>query len=976
MQVCHMTTAHRQRPWTLSSPHLPALRVHTRASQRRCTVNGPQRTRSLRSLHLPSRIDVPACRTSVCSHHPKRSSTHQQRRRHLSQPRVRRLQLSLLRPRQRKSRQLRRKLRAVARRLQGPRRKRRSRQASSRQRCTTTTSALTTQTARTARRCWLQTRAPLLKHCHGMCMSTQLNSQTTAANVLSQHERPWPRSHIRKMLAGRARSSSIVTQPDGTACARRGASKPEKLLAEEAFSFVKNECGPDKWVAVELSLRVRVASVELLQVELYSSRVKEFELFGSPSKPAVASGATAPWTQPPWHRLGRFRALNRKGMQVRGCRLIVQAASRCSIPALRCAAARVDAACAVPYTCVRPRCVTTTEAECDLRRFPLVSCQYHGQTIQESVIFCAQAFDVASARWSRYVLLRLVSHHGTEAACTINTLRVFGTTEAEDLEAELHALEAPDVVDGLATTAAAAAAEAAAAAANPPPTERAAAAATATTTMAGAPSVETARVGVRGAPPARTAASSGATAQDNARPASGRGADTPSGPLHADDNRRAINGAEAAGAAQGGEGSTAMGTAEAAAQPEARANARERAGAPEAAQGKSEIEARKSAWLLMAQADPLAYHAFNEAAPLAVAPHARAMGGNADASATHATHAAQISAERAAQSDQGDGTVPDAVPRDMDPTGSADPTDPRSAEGGAEPAQTAPTRGAQGQKGAHTALHRDQIQAEAHAPSLQVAPGTDRDLGHAHSLRHSDDTHAGESPDLDRPAVPQSAERRHRKCALRQRVLPAFLFGQCEPHAGPGPASAGIEDQLVKPRAQPQRKPVADASVRESEEHTPQPTRPPIPEPSQRGSYSEWQEEDIVRTASSAHTGAVPTADASALAMVSSPQDCYWHPRAAGCELQGYTWWYSADGRFMTLPDGAFLPFAPAAAEDALPAGGADTTASVAAATAHPAGGYAADGQYLPPVPPPMPIRTVLPGAHDSKPGAEFALGA
>ena len=123
------------------------------------------------------------------------------------------------------------------------------------------------------------------------------------------------------MLAGKSRSWFTVTHPDAVACARRGASKPEKVLAEEAFSFLKNECGPDKWVAVELSLRVRVASVELLQVELYSSRVKEFELYGSPSKPAVAAGAAAPWAQPPWHRLGYFRALNRKGMQVRGCRL-------------------------------------------------------------------------------------------------------------------------------------------------------------------------------------------------------------------------------------------------------------------------------------------------------------------------------------------------------------------------------------------------------------------------------------------------------------------------------------------------------------------------------------------------------------------------------------------------------------------------------------------------------------------------------
>ena len=56
---------------------------------------------------------------------------------------------------------------------------------------------------------------------------------------------------------------------------------------------------------------------------------------------------------------------------------------------------------------------------------------------------CLQVFELPDApqTWSRYILLRFVSHHGSEAACTVNSVRIFGTTEAEDLEAELNALE-------------------------------------------------------------------------------------------------------------------------------------------------------------------------------------------------------------------------------------------------------------------------------------------------------------------------------------------------------------------------------------------------------------------------------------------------------------------------------------------------------------------------------------------------------
>lgn len=101
-------------------------------------------------------------------------------------------------------------------------------------------------------------------------------------------------------------------------CTCRGASKPDRILSDDPASFLKNDCAADKWVAIELPARMRVTAIELLMMELYSSRVKDFDVYGATARPlqaaltveAAAAGA------PPWERLGSFRAENRKGAQV------------------------------------------------------------------------------------------------------------------------------------------------------------------------------------------------------------------------------------------------------------------------------------------------------------------------------------------------------------------------------------------------------------------------------------------------------------------------------------------------------------------------------------------------------------------------------------------------------------------------------------------------------------------------------------
>lgn len=63
------------------------------------------------------------------------------------------------------------------------------------------------------------------------------------------------------------------------------AKKLSSILDNDGDTFVKNECKADKWVIIELSQMVKIDTLELSQFELYSSRVKEFEVRGRQNHP-------------------------------------------------------------------------------------------------------------------------------------------------------------------------------------------------------------------------------------------------------------------------------------------------------------------------------------------------------------------------------------------------------------------------------------------------------------------------------------------------------------------------------------------------------------------------------------------------------------------------------------------------------------------------------------------------------------------
>jgi hypothetical protein len=134
-------------------------------------------------------------------------------------------------------------------------------------------------------------------------------------------------------------------------------------LDADADTFMRNDCKDDKWVVIELSQVARVSSVEISQHELYSSRVKEFDVYGMASHPrTLALESSNSIDKNAWSLMGKFEGGKAKG---------------------------------------------------------------------------TQSFKVQSPGWVRYLLIRFLTHHGSESVCAINGLAVYGTSAAEELEAQL-----------------------------------------------------------------------------------------------------------------------------------------------------------------------------------------------------------------------------------------------------------------------------------------------------------------------------------------------------------------------------------------------------------------------------------------------------------------------------------------------------------------------------------------------------------
>lgn len=94
----------------------------------------------------------------------------------------------------------------------------------------------------------------------------------------------------------------------------REAKNADHLLSIDEFSFMRNDCSADKWVAIKLSQRIKLTAVDISMLELYSSRVKTFDLYGSLTKPTKTD--SMPWRAELWSYIATMKLENKKGQQV------------------------------------------------------------------------------------------------------------------------------------------------------------------------------------------------------------------------------------------------------------------------------------------------------------------------------------------------------------------------------------------------------------------------------------------------------------------------------------------------------------------------------------------------------------------------------------------------------------------------------------------------------------------------------------
>jgi Sad1 / UNC-like C-terminal len=142
-----------------------------------------------------------------------------------------------------------------------------------------------------------------------------------------------------------------------------GAKKVRAILDDDSDTYMRNECQDDKWVVLELSQVAKVSRIEIIQHELYSSRIKDFEIRGRQSHPRTDNVETSKGlNSTAWKLLGKFTAEKAKG---------------------------------------------------------------------------TQQFIVERPLWAHYLLIRFLTHYGTEPVCALNGFAVYGKSAAEELEDQL-----------------------------------------------------------------------------------------------------------------------------------------------------------------------------------------------------------------------------------------------------------------------------------------------------------------------------------------------------------------------------------------------------------------------------------------------------------------------------------------------------------------------------------------------------------
>lgn len=121
---------------------------------------------------------------------------------------------------------------------------------------------------------------------------------------------------VREVLPSTQRNFALEKDGAKVLAANPGAKKPSGVLDDDSDTFMRNDCRDDKWLVIELSQVAKVSRIDVAQYELYSSRLKEFEVRGRQSHPRTDDVDTAKGlNSTAWKVLGRWTAERVKGTQ-------------------------------------------------------------------------------------------------------------------------------------------------------------------------------------------------------------------------------------------------------------------------------------------------------------------------------------------------------------------------------------------------------------------------------------------------------------------------------------------------------------------------------------------------------------------------------------------------------------------------------------------------------------------------------------
>eukprot|EP01023_Acetabularia_acetabulum_P007282 TRINITY_DN13115_c0_g2_i4.p1 TRINITY_DN13115_c0_g2~~TRINITY_DN13115_c0_g2_i4.p1 ORF type:complete len:744 (-),score=101.81 TRINITY_DN13115_c0_g2_i4:886-2850(-) len=101
--------------------------------------------------------------------------------------------------------------------------------------------------------------------------------------------------------------------------ANKEAKKIQKVIDSDLDTFMMNDCSAEKWVILELSQRAIVRRIAIAVTELYSSLVKDFQVYGRERHPRydIKQGDYSNLiNSSSWNLIGNFTAENRRGPQV------------------------------------------------------------------------------------------------------------------------------------------------------------------------------------------------------------------------------------------------------------------------------------------------------------------------------------------------------------------------------------------------------------------------------------------------------------------------------------------------------------------------------------------------------------------------------------------------------------------------------------------------------------------------------------